>query len=62
MERTEIRLECLKLAHSLGRDPAEAIGRAKIYEEYIVGQKDEAEKKAPQKPFQKKSGNSSILD
>jgi hypothetical protein len=37
MQTTEIKLECLKLAHTHGRTSAEAIERAKVYESYILG-------------------------
>lgn len=36
MEKFEIRLECLKLAHTHGRNSEEAIGRAKEYEKYVT--------------------------
>lgn len=34
---TEIRLKCIELAHTHGRSSAEAVGRAKEYEQYILG-------------------------
>lgn len=36
MQRDEIRLECLKLAHAQGREIPKVIERAQAYEEYIL--------------------------
>jgi hypothetical protein len=41
MDRDIIRLECLKLANSAApMGPAEVIGRAKMYEKYVVETED----------------------
>jgi hypothetical protein len=45
IQTVEIRLECLKLAHTHGRGEAEVIGRAKIYEEYLLGQEGKSSDK-----------------
>jgi len=37
MERDEIRLECLKLAHMRELQVTDAIERAKVYEGFVVG-------------------------
>lgn len=39
MNETQLRLECLKLAHVNGRSEAEVISRAKVYEGYVLGDK-----------------------
>lgn len=36
MTKDELRLECLKLAHTHGREPAQVIERAKAYEAYLT--------------------------
>lgn len=37
MTEIEIRLECLKLAHTLGRETAQVVERATEYETYVKG-------------------------
>ncbi len=37
MESTQIRLECLKLAHRDDRPPAQVIEVAAVYEEFVSG-------------------------
>lgn len=36
MEREDLRLECVKLTYTHGRSPAEAVGSAKLLEDYIL--------------------------
>lgn len=37
MTKDELRLECLKLAHTHGRDPDQVIDRAEKYEAFVAG-------------------------
>lgn len=37
MSEQELRLELVKLTYNHGRDVSEAVGRAKILEEYVLG-------------------------
>jgi hypothetical protein len=36
MTAADLRLECLKLTYAHGREPAEAVERAKILEQYLL--------------------------
>ena len=47
MEREDIRLECIKIAYAHSRDATEAVGRAKILENYIYSQGYSSEVKEP---------------
>jgi hypothetical protein len=47
MDRTELRLELLKLSHTLARDATEAVARAKTLEAYVLEESNE-EKKSSQ--------------
>lgn len=64
MTRIEIRLECLKLTYAHGRDPGEAVGRAKVLEAYIMAEDEKSSVdvsgKTP-KLGKKGSGNPDIL-
>ena len=56
MDRELIRIECLKLAHSLiGRGDAQVVETAKVYEHYVMGTRPAAEKPADV-PSPEKSG------
>ena len=69
MLRTEIRLECLKLAHTHGREIAEVVGRASEYEKFVLGEETASEVTETPEPLQKqgpgrprkKIGNPDIL-
>ena len=66
MEKAEIRLECLKLAHAHGREIASVLERAKAYEDYLTGSTTnevqlELPLEMPKAARVKKSGNASIL-
>jgi hypothetical protein len=69
MKRAELRLELIKLTHTLGRTSAEAVGRAKELEEFILAEPERGseavtesaptEKRGPGRP--RKVGNPNPL-
>lgn len=59
MKRDEIRLECLKLAQPC-REAAEAVAKAKVYENYISEPEDETAKQ-PEPALRKNAGKPNVL-
>jgi len=57
MQETEIRLECLKLAHRHDHDAEMVVKRAGEYEKYVTGSSATTPEKG--RPPKKKSGQSS---
>lgn len=58
MQRDEIRLECLKLAHRHDRAAEVVVTHAKEYEDYVLGGADDGtkEKVDPDKPEKRRPG------
>ena len=54
LTKSDIRLECLKLAHAHGREAPQVIERAKAYEAYVTEDFKAAESK-PEEPNGKKA-------
>ena len=66
MTRAELRLELLKLSYTHGRDVAEAVGRAKNMEEFVLQESSELNKESsggvkPILKVKKDSGNADEL-
>lgn len=54
--KTEIRLECLKLAHAQGREPSQVVERAREYENYVS-----EDLKAPESKPVEPSGKKAVI-
>lgn len=64
MTEEQLRLECLKLAHTHGLPVVEVLSKAKEYEAFVTGKlaaKPDSPDKA-QGPKRKKDGNPSLFD
>lgn len=65
MTEEQLRLECLKLAHSHGLPVTEVLAKAKSYEEFVAG-KPAAKQDSPEKvqgpKKQKKDGSAALFE